>query len=216
MRLELGARVGLEDGADRRLADIVIDATSKSVTHLVVQSADDPDSARLVPMELANRTAEGRELSLRLTAEGLDQLDRVHEHAYLRAGEQAEKEPGWDIGVEDMQPVPQPAAPGVFPEYGGDPLQDATVAYDRVPKGEIELRHASDVYSSEGHHMGHVDGVLLADGDAITDLLLERGHLWWKREITIPASAISKVETDMVTLGATKKEVGSFPSQRRR
>ncbi len=41
------------------------------------------------------------------------------------------------------------------------------------------------------------------------------GHLWWKREITIPASAISKLESDMVTLGATKEEVGSFPSQRR-
>ncbi|HEY6836020.1 MAG TPA: hypothetical protein VI142_06050 [Gaiellaceae bacterium] len=215
MRLELGTRVRLEDGATRELADIVIDAAKTGVTHVVVQAAGDPDSARLVPLSLANRAAEGQELSLRLTAEALDQLDRVHEHAYLHVGEKAEEEPGWDIGVEDMQPVPQPTAPAAFPDYGSGPLQDVAVTYDRVPKGEIELRHASDVYSSEGHHLGHVDGVLLDDGDAVTHLLLERGHMWWKREITIPASAISKLETDMVTLGATKKEVGTFPSQRR-
>ena len=214
MRLELGTRVRLEDGATRELADIVIDAASNSVTHLVVQAAGDPDSARLVPLALASRTEEGQEVALRLTPEALDQLDRVHQHAYLHVGEKAEQDPGWDVGVEDMQPVPQPTAPGAF-DYGGGPLQDVTVTYDRVTKGEIELRHASNVYSSEGHHMGHVDGVLLDDGDAITGLLLERGHLWWKRELTIPASAISKVETDMVTLGATKKEVESFPSQRR-
>ena len=216
MRLELGTRVRLEDGAARELADIVIDAASNNVTHLVVQPPDDPDGARLVPMALATRGAEGQELSLRLSAEALDKLDRVHEHAFLRAGEQPEKKPGWDVGVEDMEAVPQPSAPATFPEYIGDPLGDVTVTYDRVPKGEIELRHASNVYSSEGHHMGHVDGVLLNDGSSITHLLLERGHLWWKREITIPASAISKLESDMVTLGATKQEVGGFPSQRRR
>jgi sporulation protein YlmC with PRC-barrel domain len=215
MRLELGTRVHCEDGADRELADIVIDAARNSVTHLVVQPHDDPDGARLVPMGLVNRAGEGQELSLRLTAEALDRLDRVHEHAYLRAGQHAQQEPGWDIGVEDLQAVPNPTPPGAFPEYVGDPAQDVTMTYDRVPKGEIELRHASDVYSSESHHLGHVDAVVLDDGDAITHLLLERGHLWWKREITIPVSAISKLETDMVTLGATKQEVGGFPSQKR-
>jgi len=215
MRLELGTRVRLEEGAPRKLADIVIDAASNRVTHLVVEPSDDPDAARLVPTALASQSAEGQGLSVRLTAAALDKLDRVHEHAFLQGGQQPEKEPGWDVGIEDMEPIPQPTAVGPFPDYGGDPLGDVTVTYDRVPKGEIELRHASDVYSSDEHHMGHVDGVLLDDGNTITHLLLERGHLWRKREITIPATAISKFETDMVTLGATKLEVEGFPSQKR-
>ena len=83
-----------------------------------------------------------------------------------------------------------------------------TISYDRVPKGEIELRHASSVYSADGHHLGSVDAVVVDDGDRLTHLLLERGHLWWKREVAVPAEAISKFESDMLTLGLTKRELG--------
>jgi uncharacterized protein YrrD len=52
-----------------------------------------------------------------------------------------------------------------------------------------------------------VDAVVVDDGDRLTHLLLERGHLWWKREVALPAEAISKFESDMLTLGLTKREL---------
>ena len=61
-----------------------------------------------------------------------------------------------------------------------------TVRYDRIPKGEVELRRASAVHSSDGHHLGHVDGFVVDDQEHITHIVLERGHLWGKREIAIP------------------------------
>ena len=86
------------------------------------------------------------------------------------------------------------------------------MSYDRVPTGEIELRHASAIYSADQHHLGSVDGVVVDADGLISHLLLERGHLWWKREISIPAAAIAELSTDMVTLGVKKGELGAFPS----
>ena len=211
MKLQLGKRVRCADGALQELADVVINATAKAVTHLVVQPADDHDAARLVPIQLAEARGDGHEIALTCTAEMLKQLEPVAAHAYLRPGERVEQESNWDVGVEDVQTVPQyePTAFGEFGEYS----QDAVVSYDRVPKGEIELRHASDVYSADRHHLGSVDGIVVDSRDQITQVLLERGHLWWKRELAIPAAAISKFENDMVILGVKKSELGTAVSK---
>jgi sporulation protein YlmC with PRC-barrel domain len=215
MRLELGARARCSDGAERKLVDVVIDADSHRVTHLVVQPGDDSDGSRLVPIELAAGGDDDGEISLRCTAATLDELAKVREHAFLGAGEQAaEEESGWEVGVRDVQPMPR-YGPGAFGEFGGELSPEVIVAYDRVPKGEIELRHASAIYSADRHHLGSVDGVVVDADTRISHLLLGRGHLWWSREISIPEEAIAKFATDMVTLGATKDEVGGFPSERR-
>jgi hypothetical protein len=42
--------------------------------------------------------------------------------------------------------------------------------------------------------------------------VLERGHLWGRREVTIPIDAVETVETDKVTLRLSKDEVGALPS----
>lgn len=208
MRLEFGKRARCTDDASRELADVVIDGSTNSVTHLVVQPSGDPDAARLVPIQLAEEGAEGQEIALKCTAEQLNKLEPVREHAYLRAGEPAEKDRQWDVGVEDVQPIPQ-YAPSAFGELGGEYGQEVAITYDRVPKGEVELRRASAVYSGDRHHLGSVDGVVVGSDTRITHLLLQRGHLWWKRELAIPADAISKFETDMVILAVTKKELGA-------
>jgi sporulation protein YlmC with PRC-barrel domain len=207
MRLEFGKGVRLTDDASRELADVVVDARTGSVTHLVVQPHDDPDGARLVPIDLAAGDGDGEDISLDCTTRALDEMERVHEHRVVRAGQAADQDSNWDIGVEDVQPIPE-YAPTAFGEYGGAFGQDVAITYDRVPKGEIELRHASAVYSSDSHHMGSVEGVVVDSGDRITHLLLERGHLWWRRELAVPAAAVSKFEQDMVVLGVTKSELG--------
>jgi sporulation protein YlmC with PRC-barrel domain len=210
MRLELGKRARCTDGAVRELVDLVVDVSSRRVTHLVVQPGGNPDEARLVPVALAEAGAGDEEIALRCAAAELEEMSRVHEHAFLGRGERTEEEDGWDVGVRDMQVVPDYAAA----PFAGNPNSDVIVAYDRVPAGEIELRHASAIYSADQHHLGSVDGVVVDDDGLISHLLLERGHLWWKREIAIPASAISAFATDMVTLGVSKGELGAFRSER--
>ena len=212
MRLELGKRARCSDGAVRELVDLVLDAGNRRVTHLVVQPEDNPGEARLVPVELAAAGADEHEVSLRCSEKELDEMSLVHESAYVGAGEQVEEEEdGWEVGVRDMQVVPD-YLPTAIP---GDLAPEVVVTYDRVPKGEIELRHASDIYSADRHHLGSVEGVVVDPDGRISQLLLGRGHLWWRREISIPAEAVAELTNDMVTLGVSKSELGTFLSERR-
>jgi len=204
MRLELGGSVRCADDLLGELADVVIDPTTKRVTHLVVQPHHDIAPARLVPIELAQE-AEGHEISLRCTVEEVRQLAPVHEFAYLRLGEFPVDDPDWDVGVQELLAMPY-YEPGVDPmSYG----TDAGIIYDRVPKGEVEIRRSSAVTSSDGHHLGHIDGFLV-DGEQITHIVFERGHLWGRRDLTVPIGAVKKVETDAVTLSLSKDEVGAL------
>lgn len=209
MNLALGRTVRCSDGAVRELADIVVDARGRRVTHLVVEPKRRHEEARLVSLDLAVEDAKG--LSLCCTSDMLDQLEAVREYAYLPAGEHPDEGGEWSVGVEDVLVVPS-----VEPLDVGEPELDPNVnlMYDRVPKGEVELRPTSSVYSADEHHVGSVHGVVVGDDGVIAVLTLLRGHLWWRREIAVPADAIGSLENDLVTLAVEKRELTRFPSRR--
>ncbi len=215
MRLELGSPVTCTDGPFGELADIVVDPTKRTVTHLVVEPHKDHGQARLAPIDLVSAEEGEPALTLRCSIEEASRLERVEEYAYLRLGEVPEKDPKWDIGVESVLAHPYYTGGGIGVGYDDAPIDydpHVSVTYDRIPKGEVEIRRASDVTSSDGDHLGRVDGFLVADDDAITHFVLERGHFWGRREVTIPMSAVASVHTDAVTLALTKDEVGDLPS----
>jgi hypothetical protein len=216
MRLELGTTVRCTDDAYGVLADVVIDPISKRVTHLVVRPHNQEAlETRLVAVELAEGGDEGSEISLRCTVEEVNGLEPVQEFTYLRLGESAVEDPDWDVGIQDVLASPYYEADlgggfGAFPSY--DP--DLGLTYDRVPKGEVEIRRSSAVSSADGHGLGEVDGFIVDGEGQITHFMLERGHLWGRREVTIPIGAVAEVETDAVTLSLSKDEVGALPSVR--
>lgn len=212
MRLELGTPVRCTDGTFGELADLVIDPIGKRLTHLVVRPRDqEKQAARLVPIELAEGGGEESGLSLRCTVEEVNRLEPVQEFAYLRVGEFPVEDPDWDVGVQEVLAMPYyESAVGFGPSTNFD--LDVGMTYDRVPKGEVEIRRSSTVTSADGHHLGQVDGFLVDSEDQITHVILERGHLWGRREVTIPIGAVAKVETDAVILSLPKDEVGALQS----
>ena len=213
MRLELGSPVNCTDGLFGKLADVVVDPTQRSVTHLVVEPDGDHRKARLVPIELASADEdETPAIAVRCSVEEADQLEPVEEYAYIRLGESPDLEPGWDMGVETVLAWPYYASGLGYETVPADYDPHASVTYDRIPKGEVEIRRASGVTSADGHQLGKVDGFLVGDDDAITHFVLERGHLWGRREVTIPIKEVAQVFTDAVTLTLTKDEVGDLPS----
>jgi sporulation protein YlmC with PRC-barrel domain len=213
MRLELGTRVRCTDGAYGELADIVVDPVKNRVTHLVVQPAGHEEESRLVPVELVSAGDEQREIELSCTLADAAGFEEVHEAAFLRLGESPAVDPDWDVGVDEYLAFPYYAGLDIGP-YPGDVDPNVTLSYDRVPKGEVEVRRASAVVSSDGHSLGEVDGFVIDDDDLITHFVLERGHLWGRKEVTIPIGAVAKVESDVVHVALSKDEVGDLPAVR--
>jgi uncharacterized protein YrrD len=207
MRLELESRVDCTDETFGKLVDVVIDPTSRRVTHLVVEPGRDPWRARLVPVELAEGSDDaGGVVALRATAEDVLRLPPVHEIAYLRLDGFPVDDPDWDVGVEEVMALPYYTAYDLEPE-----ALDYAVTYDRIPKREVEIRRASAVDSADGHRIGHVDGFLVDGEGLITHLVLEQGHPWERREVAVPIGAVARVETDAVTLRLGKDEVAALP-----
>ena len=210
-RLDLDSPVHCADAQFGELADVVIDPTTRCVTHLVVRPHNRPHDARIVPVGWA--TSEGRDAAIRLTATvaEVDRLDRLHETAYLRLGGFPVADPDWDVGVQDLLGMPY------FQGIEAQPIEadpHVMFGYDRVPKGEVEIRRASAVTAADGADLGRVDGFVVDGAGHISHVVLERGHLWGHREVTIPIGAVDRVENDVVVLSLTKGEVGALPSHR--
>jgi sporulation protein YlmC with PRC-barrel domain len=213
MRIELGSPVHCTDGPFGEIADVVVDPTKRRLTHLVVEPHHDHGESRLVPIELASpQEGPPPAVSLRCTLEEARRLEPVEEFAYLRLGEAPQEDPGWDIGIENVLALPYYGYGYGYETQPLDPDPHVSVTYDRIPKGEVEIRRASEVTSADAHHLGRVDGFLVDDNDSITHVVLERGHLWGKREVTIPIGAVARVHTDAVMITLTKDEVGELPS----
>jgi sporulation protein YlmC with PRC-barrel domain len=212
LKLELENSVRCIDGPFGELADVVIDPTSRRVTHLVVEPHRRDGVARLIPIELVAPESGRGAVSLRCTVEDARRFPHVQEFAYLRLGESPANDPDWDIGIENVLALPYYHA---YAELGPQPFEFETsvsMTYDRIPKGDVEIRRASEVKSSDGQRLGHVDGFLIDVDDQITHLVLERGHLWGRREVAIPIGSVSRVVTDSV-VGTSHKRTRSLRSQ---
>ncbi len=215
MRLDLGSPVHCSDGPAGELADIVIDPSTRRVTYLVVEPHHHHEQARLVPADRAQAepAADGG-VALDCTIAEIGQLESLQRLAYLRLGERPADDPDSDVGIEDV------SIPADYQSFGFDGMgagiqpidfdPHVTLSYDRIPKGSVELRRESAVTSSEGDHLGHVLGVVINPEDQIGDLVLQHGHLWGKRRLAIPISAVVRIQTDEVTLGLSTDEVGKL------
>lgn len=205
MRLELGSPAACTDGAFGELVDVVIDPQSRTVTHIVVEPRHRHWLARLVPIVLVAPDPAAAGLTLACTTAQARGLEHVQRSAFVALGEELEiDDPDWDIGVGGVL---------VAPYYGSDaPPHDplATATYDRIPKGEVEIRRSSTVTSADEQRLGHVDGLVVDADEHITHVLLERGHLWGRREVTIPIGDVASVRPDAITLALTKDAVGAL------
>lgn len=192
------------------LVDLVIDPTKRRVTHLVVQPQALAGS-RLVPVELAESAGDQSQITLHCTLHEASELEPVEEVAFLRLGGFPVDDPNWDVGVSNVLAQPYYGA-GEF--AGSGYPADVEMFYDRIPKGEVEIRRDSVVTSSDGHSLGRVEAFILNDEEEVTHFVLEHGHLWGRRDVTVPIGAVEKIETDQVTVGLTKHEVGELPAVR--
>jgi hypothetical protein len=165
---------------------------------------------RLVPFDLAEANQQSPEFLLRCTLADAAGLPRPEEFRELPLGERPEGTDSWDVGVQEVRPMPHYDA-GAMVEYLPDPDPELLMTYDRIPKGEVEIQHNSAVTTRDGQDAGRLAGVLVEDGH-ITHLLLRRGYLWRRQELCVPAQEITELRTDSVGLRASRHELKAFRS----
>jgi sporulation protein YlmC with PRC-barrel domain len=84
------------------------------------------------------------------------------------------------------------------------------VIQDVVPLGETEVSPGDRVHAVDGH-VGRVQGFIVdPDDDRVTHVLLQEGHLWGRKEVAIPISAVTGI-ADGIRLNITKEQIGNLP-----
>jgi sporulation protein YlmC with PRC-barrel domain len=212
MRLELNCPVSCSDGDFGTLSDVVVDPTTRRVTHLVVQPRGHHGNPRLVPVDRGRPGEKGIELTV--TVADAQRFECLRTSAYLRLDESPADDPDWDVGIEEVYALPYYGASEGL-DIGAVEVDPHVVStYDRLPKGEVEIRRSSEVETSDGRDAGHVDGFLVDSDQQITHVVLQHGHLWRKRRIAVPIGAVDRVANDVVRLKLTKDEVGELAPMR--
>jgi sporulation protein YlmC with PRC-barrel domain len=210
MRIEIGSPVECSNGRAGEIGDVVVDPRTRVLTHLVLVPHHRHSEARLVPIGDVSPDESSGHPMIDCTVEDLNRYPFTEERVFVALTAPIETEEGWDVGVERVLAMPYFTA-----DYGiGDIDENAVIAYDRIPKDEVEIRRTSAVTTSDGHHAGSVDGFVVDDTDHITHVVLHHGHLWGKREVAIPIGLVARVGNDEISLRVTKDEVEELPDMR--
>jgi len=185
----IGARASCSDGPCGEVRRIIVDPAAGTVTHLVIEHQHRHQPGRLVPLDLVGTTA--GEVRLSCTIAEFDELDPAEEEQVVE---------GRGAGV--------PAAPGGAPT--GIPHLARVTVKDVVPVGEAEISPGDHVHAVDGE-IGEVQGFLVDPGDHhVTHVLLKEGHLWGRKEVAIPVSAVTGT-TEGIRLNITKQQVEDLP-----
>ena len=77
-----------------------------------------------------------------------------------------------------------------------------------TPKDETGVERHEPAFASDGHRVGHIDGLIVDPTDGhITSLLLGEGHIFGKKEVAIPAESVLGVDDEGARLALTRDEI---------
>jgi sporulation protein YlmC with PRC-barrel domain len=204
----IGTEVTCSDGPIGKLSRVIVDPVAEALTHLAVEPEHRPDLGRLVPLDLVDTS--GGEIRLRCSKAEFENLDPAEDTQIIPATSVYE---GYGAGQIGYMPYYGLEGGGMaVPGIGGGPgaIAPQVVATDSVPLGEVEIRRGDSVQATDGD-IGRVQGLVIDPGSRhVTHVLLQEGHLWGKKEVAIPISAVASTR-DGIQLTITKKQVGDLP-----
>lgn len=209
MEFTFGARASCSDGPCGELTRTIFDPAKRTVTHLVIEARHHPGAGRLVPIELAD--AAGGEISLRCTLAEFERLDPAEDVELVQGVDYT-----GGYGPDAVTGVGDVGAMGVGASASGMGIgmglghSTPTVITDNVPEGEGEVARHDHVHASDGL-IGELNGFIVDPGDhRVTHIVLREGHLWGRREVAIPVSAVISADP-IIRLNLTKKQVEELP-----
>ena len=208
----VGVSAECSDGHCGQLSRIITDPATRRITHLVIKPGH-RKSDRLVPVELVDMAAD--DISLRCTLAEFEELQPAEEIDLVEGDEYG----GGYGDAESVQSYGDVGGMGVGGSASGRPIGASlghhvrTVTHHVVPMGEAELRPGEHVHAVDGE-IGEVLGFIVnPDDQRVTHVVLKEGHLWGRREVAIPISAVTAID-EGIRLNITKKQVEELPTSR--
>ncbi|GAB4540956.1 MAG: hypothetical protein Tsb0014_32540 [Pleurocapsa sp.] len=202
--IHLDAKVVCTDGECGRLSHVIIDENSKKVTHLAVKNSNPLASHQyLVPIE---SVTEGTPESIQLSCKRIE-VFRMPAFTEMRFFNPitSKYESLKDFSDEAISAFNNRMM--CFDSSTGEDKCSMRVEAELIPAGEIAVSKGALVEATDGY-IGRVkDFAIDSNNRNNTCLIFEEGHLWHKKELTLPLSAIAHINEDRIYLNLDKKAV---------
>lgn len=197
MDLPLNTEVHCLDGPCGRSTTVIVHPLTRCVTHLVVQPKGFGHSERMVPINLI-RESTPNVIRLYCSKKDFAAQEPFNDVPFVLAN---------DYWMDDIYML---EGGYVFWPYVQQAEQ--TFPMPHIPPGELAIHRGAKVQASDGQEVGEVQAFLVSPGDGrITHLILRKGHLWGKKNVTIPLSNIERIEQDQVFLTVDKRTIAALP-----
>jgi sporulation protein YlmC with PRC-barrel domain len=180
-----------------RSTSLIVNPVNERITHVVVAESAFPNIERLVPVDriLASSPTS---IQLRCSQEDLSGMEAFKETDFIGANR-----------IESSLPFNVPFAVWPYSMYDYMPVP---LEHEQIPAGEVAIHRGTPVYATDGR-VGKVDEFLVdPENDAITHLVLREGHLWGRKDVTIPVSEIEMITEHAIQLKLDKNGIGNLPA----
>ncbi|MDH3296614.1 MAG: hypothetical protein OER95_20015, partial [Acidimicrobiia bacterium] len=87
------------------------------------------------------------------------------------------------------------------------------ITYDRIPKGECEIRRTSAVTTDDDRTVGNVEG-FLADDNHLAAVVVRTGMPGRQHKVVVPMSQVIAVHNDEIQLGVDRDAFKRLPRAR--
>jgi hypothetical protein len=193
MDIPINAKVSCSDGPFGRSTSVILRPTNAEITHFVVSDESFPKTEYLVPIDQIYESTPDQ-IMLKSTRSELIQMPLFNKLEFIPS-----TLPRYSGGPVMMWPFSSPMDSGV------------KIEKENIPVDALVIKRGSKVEAMDGH-VGAVDEFLISPENIITHLILREGHLWGKREVTIPVNQIDHYSDNTVYLKMNKEEIERLPN----
>jgi hypothetical protein len=193
MDISTNAKIFCSDGPFGQSTRVILRPTSEEITHIVVSDESFPKTVYLVPIDQIFESTPTR-IKLKCTRAELILMPVFNQREFV---------------------------PSDIPRYTGSPYMMwpfyapeaslITVENENIPMNELVIKRGSKVEAVDGH-VGSVDEFLVSPKNEISHLILREGHLWGKKDVTIPVSEIDHYSDNTVFLKLKKEDIEKLPN----
>jgi len=215
--IHIGAIVANNEEEIGRIECIVLERDSYEATHLVVRQGRALSSRHiLMPVGWVAGSADRDHIRISRLAEEIAKLPNFELQHYVRLDmldEEHEEHPRSKVKPADWINYFVPLIANAF----GDPLHTSGVVVTDQLLGPSEsaIRRGLHVESCDGHRLGEVQEVLLAEPDwGLSGIIITRGFVL-KHPMRVPADWVSKIERERIVLNRSKKQVEAWERTKR-
>jgi len=202
MEIPLQAQVECTDGICGLSIYVLIDPVIDQVTHVVVKETI-TNTEYVVPVGVISETIADT-IQLRCSKAELEKMapfvqtefvqDKVLDYAGYRGG------------------ISGAGSYFYMPYVTSEVRIPVSIEHQQIPPGELAVHRGTRVEATDGY-VGKVDEfVVNPQSGHITYLVMREGHLWGKKNVIIPLSAMEDTGDDTVFLNIDKHQIESLPT----